>query len=244
MKNSLINHIKRNKPFCHFSVDDVYRIFENKNSQAAKFLKSLHDDFGLIISLHAFSSPTPDKKNFLRKVPTNFLADYHWLKFGSHCPDWNHPYNTLTVKEQIKEINDVYKELKRIAGKDYLSENIRLHLFKGSKDACQLLSKKGVKTIFTTDFHPNRLDYCMTPRSRDELYRKGFYFDKQVNICFVKSGFRIEFDDDDEKDTIEHLKKFNFCVFYAHEEFLTDPTTQKRIRKVLEMCQKRKIPFI
>lgn len=192
--------------------------------------------------MHVFSQP--HGKKILPKVPGALLKECQWLKFGPHASDWKHPLNTQTAKEQISEVNHVYKEIGRIAGKKSFVKSARLHFFQGSKDACLLLAKKGVEVLFTTDFFKDRFGYCLSPDSRTDLNNKGYYFDKGTKILFVKSSFRVECRDDIIKDTEEYLKDHGFCVFYTHEEFLIDPVMQKRIKDVLAFCQKKNIPFV
>lgn len=240
---TLTELIEKKQPFCHFSVDDVWRIFQKKGL-ALRFLKSLFDEFGLVTSLYIFSSPRANLKKFLAEIPSKSWSDYPWLRFGPHAPDYEHPFNTLTAEDQVNEIDNVCKGIKRIAGKNFLAETVRLHFFKGSKEACQQLAKFGVEALLTQDFHHNRISYYLPPRSVEKLNSQGFYFDKQTNLLFVKSSFRVEFRDNIKKDVEKHLQDHGFCVFYTHEEFLTDPKMQKRIKNVLSICQKKAINFV
>lgn len=241
-KNKTISKsIKAKKPFCHFSVDDVWRIFQKKG-RAFDFLKELFAEFGVVTSLYIFSRP--QGSNVLNKVKADSWSNYPWLRFGPHAPNYQKPFNTLTLKEQLAEVNNVSKEIKRIAGKNFWAKSVRLHYFEGSRDICLYLAKTGVEVFLTTDFHRGRISYCLPPDSRQNLDQTGKYLDRPSKLYFVKSSFRVEEMGDIENETRQYLKNHGFCVFYTHEEFLTDPIIQKRIRKVLTVCQKKEIPFV
>lgn len=89
----------------HFSVDDVITSFENltkneKNYKTAfdepffKYIKSLHDEFGVKISLYCFY----EKDDFsLSECTDKFSEDFSlssdWLKFGFHSIKSNYKFD-------------------------------------------------------------------------------------------------------------------------------------------------------
>jgi hypothetical protein len=237
----LVDYIKNNKPFCHFSVDDVFRVFTDKK-QGYDFLKSLYGDYGVITTLYLFSQP--HGKQYFSNVENGTMKDVSWLRFGPHAPEWEKPFNTMTVGEQISEIDNFYEQIKRIAGKESFADNIRLHSFKGSKEIVLYLKKYGVKSMFTQNYWDNRVSYHLPPSSREQLNNQGYYFDSETNMNFVKTQIGIEFRDEFEDDIKYYLEKHNFIVFYTHEEHLTDKKIQNRIRRVLDICKEKNIPFV
>ena len=238
---NLINYIKNKQGFVHFSIDDAWRIFDKK-SVAFKFLESLYNDFGLVTTLYIFTEP--QGKKYLHKIPSNHLKDYHWLKFGPHAPDWEHPLNTLNIKEQLAHMDYTYKQLTRIVGKTNLAENVRLHTYKGSKEVCVDLAKRGIKTLFTQDFWDNRTSYCLPPKSRNNLNKQGFYKEAGLKINFIKTGLRVEEKPNIRKDALADFKHHNFEVFFTHEEFLGDPKIQARIKNVLRTAKEKGIKLV
>lgn len=238
---NLINYIKNKQSFVHFSIDDAWRIFDKK-SESFKFLEYLYNDFGLVTSLYIFTEPQGDK--FLHKIPTNYLKDCHWLKFGPHAPDWEHPLNTMTAKEQLAHIDYTYKQLTRIVGKTNLAKNVRLHTYKCSKEVCIELAKRGVKTLFTQNYWDNRTSYCLPPKSRNNLNKQGWYKEAGLKINFIKTNSGLEFRNNITKDVLADLKHHNFEVFFTHEEHLADIKIQKKIKFVLKICQKKGIKLV
>ena len=237
----LINLIKNKQPWCHFSVDDAWRIFRDRGAEF-EFLKSLYDDFGVVTSLYIFTEPKG--KKYLSSIPTGHMKDYPWIKIGPHAPNWNHPLNTLTGKEQIKHLQYACKEIKRIGGSEIFAKNVRLHFYKGSKEACQFLVRQGCEVLFTQDYWDERLSYCLLPNSRKELNKNGWYHEPGLKMDFIKTGSKVEFRKNIKQDTLESLKKFDFVVFYTHADQLADPTVQKKIRTALEVCRKKNVLFV
>ena len=82
----LIDYVNSKKPFCHFSVDDVFRIFTDR-SQGYDFLKSLYDDYGTVTSLYAFSRPSG--REYLPAVADGAMKEASWLRYGPHAPEWS-----------------------------------------------------------------------------------------------------------------------------------------------------------
>ena len=81
----------------------------------------------------------------------------------------------MMVKEQIDEIDYAYSQIERIAGREKFAENIRLHSFKGAKEAVLHLKNYGVKSLFTQNFWDNRVSYHLPPASRQDLNELGYY---------------------------------------------------------------------
>ena len=234
---NLVSHIKKNKPFCHFSVDDVYRIFTNRKT-GFKFLKSLYEDYGVVTTLNVFSAP--QGKKILPKVKSCAMKDAPWLRYGPHAPEWEKPFNTLVIEEQIKEIDHVFEEIDRIAGPDKRAKTARLHMFKGSKEASLHLKKHGVDSLFTQNYHDTRTSYHLPSKSLEHLNNRGFFYDKDTGMHFIKTQIGIEFQPQIKKDVEYFLGKHNFVVF-THEEHLTDKLIQNRIRRVLDIGKSRGI---
>lgn len=119
--------------YLHFSVDDSNSIFEDLTLNAErydsifdqpqlKFIKKLHDKYGIVISFYVYYSWDVENNRFLLSDATDqfkeeFTANANWLRFGFHAKDAD-AYESISAVEELEYYNRTIRELIRITGSE------------------------------------------------------------------------------------------------------------------------------
>ena len=252
----LINY---EKPFFHFSIDDVIdSLIEVSNSSDDffsnsffKFLDTMHSKYNVKIDLYCFY-----QKNILNNsITLNELSNRHkeifvknnWLRLGPHALDAETaPYSQLP-DEQIQVFDSIYREIERFSGSSSKSKLVRLHFFSESYELSNYFYTKNVHSLFTTD--KPAISHRMNEKVKFELNKFGHTVYNE--ICFVRSHFRIEtlveqnLSHDDIVNLLEHyLSNFGFVTFFSHEYELTRPEVREILDFILNYIHEHNINSI
>ena len=225
----------------HFSVDDVISSFENLTKNEAEYksafdepfflyIKSLHDEFGVKISLYCFY----EKDGFslddcTDKFSDDFSSSACWLKFGFHAVNSVEKCNGGGYEMFVKQIE-------RITGnKNCITQTVRLDYFEGSKESIQNNSYKnkfcGIKQLLCADSNV-RNSYFLNETQKKELNDT-----EKINVdglSFIKTDFRF--------DNIENFKTFfkenqneDEIVVFTHEWLLRIPFRKNLVKYFLQV---------
>lgn len=227
----------------HFSVDDVITSFENLTKNEAKYksafdepffkyIKSLHDEFGIKVSLYCFYK----KESFsladcTDKFAGDFSSSHDWLKFGFHALSSNYKFDGGGYEMFVKQIE-------RIAGsKKCITQTVRLDYFEGNRDSVFYASYKntgnGIKQLLCAD-SDTRCSYFLDENQKQELNRtEKIYFD---DLTFIKTDFRFD-DVENFKNLFEENKNEDEVVVFTHEWLLQVPV-RKNLVKYFEQARK------
>lgn len=247
------------KPFFHFSLDDVFDcLIELRDQNISlleqplfKYLNVLHEKYDISIGLHLFYQKRINGKiRSLAEIPDirselqNSGAD-KWLFFGPHALDYETaPYNQ-TPSEQESVYKKIIKEIDRFAGKNNFTEYIRLHYYTESFELSDFFHENGINGLFTTD--REALSHRMGEKEKKDLIQKGFTSYK--NLLFIRTQFRLEFYTQKNKSEIkkeisDNLKKYNFIVFYTHENEMSNEKIRSSLENFLEILNSKLIPSV
>lgn len=254
--NMLTNY---DKPFYHFSIDDVIdSLIEVSNpsnnffsNSFFNFLDILHCKYDVNIDLYCFY-----QKNILNNsITLNELSDRHkeiflknkWLRFGPHALDTETAPYSQSPDEQIQIFDLIYREIKRFSGSSSESKLIRLHFFSESYELSNYFHTKNVHSLFTTD--KPAISHRMNEKVKSELNNFGHTIFNE--ICFVRSHFRIEtlveqnLSHDDIINLLEgYLETYGFVTFFTHEYELIRPEVCEVLDFVLKYLHEHNIKSI
>ena len=115
--SNLFSFVREHSGYIHFSIDDSNDIFADLTAhsdyydsifqnQKLRYVKDLHDKYGIVVSFYVFYSWNVEKGMFSLSECTNrfkdeFTENAGWLRFGFHAKD-ELAYETLTVEEELK----------------------------------------------------------------------------------------------------------------------------------------------
>lgn len=234
----------------HFSVDDVIDslieitdldipVFDHPTFQ--KF-KDIHDKWGLTIDLYLFFQKEIDgvMRNLteVRDVRKELREAGNFIKFGAHALDYDHPPYNQTPLELEEVFSKTYAEIKRFAGEDNYSQEVRLHFYSEMYELAQFFSKYGVSSLFSTDRDIG--SYRMPPIHAEDLLLRGATLYEKLR--FIRTHFRLEFLINDnlskkqlsdlyEKMRVEH----GHVVCYTHECEFSKPEIWDLLSKSAEI---------
>ena len=242
------------KPFYHFSVDDVFDVLIEVTDRKLelfthpffRFLKEMHDEFGMQTSLYLFFQKEIDGSvRTLREVTDvhrTALQASQWLRFGPHTLDYAHsPYAQMPT-EQVKIFDTIYKEINRFAGSDVRARWVRLHYFSESYELADYFHKKGVEALFTTD--KDAISYRIPDEEiKSDLARRGYVDYRGMTI--IRSHGRIENLESNETSEARFsqlLSSPGFCIFFTHEVDCASLQIQNHIRHMARFFRQKGIP--
>ncbi|PJE64581.1 MAG: hypothetical protein COU90_01955 [Candidatus Ryanbacteria bacterium CG10_big_fil_rev_8_21_14_0_10_43_42] len=242
------------KPFFHFSVDDVLdallQVSETEQELFSHpffaFLKELHDTHGITVDLYCFYQESKDRnKKTLADVSDNYQSIFKanpWIRFGPHALDYETAPYAQTPEEQIGVFDAIYKEIDRFAGAEARSLWVRLHYFSESFELADYFHENGVTALFTTD--KDAMSHRMPEEVKVSLRATGMA--EYKGMQFIRTHFRAENfanENADEKvikkDLSEVLKKHGFVTMLTHEYELVRPEVREVIRTVTPIVKKK-----
>ena len=231
----------------HFSVDDVINSFENLTKNEAKYksafdepffkyIKSLHDEFGVKLSLYCFY----EKDGFsLMDCTDRFSADFSsascWLKFGFHAVSSFDKFDGGGYEMFVKQIE-------RITGNiDCITQTVRLDCFEGNEESIQCNSFKrmlcGIKQLLCADSN-ERNSYFLDDTQNQEVNRI-----EKINVdglIFIKTDFRFD-DTENFKTFFEENQNENEVIVFTHEWLLEVPFRKNLIKYFLQVRKSKNV---
>ena len=247
------------KPFYHFSIDDVIdSLIEVSNSSNDffsnsffKFLDTIHSKYNVNIDLYCFYQKNISNNlirlNELSNKHEKIFVKNQWLRFGPHALDAETAPYSQSPDKQIQIFDSIYKEIERFTGSSSKSRLVRLHFFSESFELSNYFCTKNVHSLFTTD--KPAISHRMNEKVKFELNKFGHTMFNE--ICFVRSHFRIEtlveqnLSHDEIINLLEHyLSTFGFVTFFSHEYELIRPEVREVLDFVLKYLHEHNIKSI
>ena len=260
LKKNLI-HAAPEVSYAHFSVDDCNDIFKdltyNEYSSIfdqpdLKFLKSLHDDYGIVVSLYVFYSWDVDQNDFdLSKATDRYQEEFaensDWLKLGFHAADAN-AYQEMTPNEIVDYYDATIREIIRITGSaDSIDRFVRLDRYTADADSILLMNQAehGIQGLFIADQTTStyRMSYALTKEESDQCYRDDWFVDR-IGISYTPTDIRVESIDTDEMfyGILNDVHKENPLVIFTHEWAMKEENTKHYMKLLAEFIYEYGIP--
>lgn len=221
-----------NKPWYHFSVDDVFEsLIDITNRNVPLFshpffqlLKEVHDQYGIQADLELFWSKEIDGTIYtledVRDLSRELVEAGSWLFFGPHAQSYKIPPFEQTTEEQKEVFNRIYTEIDRFAGKYTYAKWIRLHYYSEMYELADYFKSKGVVALFSTDREAG--SHRMSQEVSNQLIQSGFASFEGMN--FIRTQFRVEemtnkriTDEEMVKLFMESIENYGYIIFYSHE---------------------------
>jgi len=143
--NARLNNPRK---YMHISIDDTTAIWAdlvaNKltytsifNNPILAYYKSLHDTYGIVISLYCFLDGLTPYYTQLSQYTAEFSTNAYWLKFGIHAANNSANYAVTTYSQAQTDYNLFVNCIYDITGNmDSIDRLPRLANFAGSLPAC------------------------------------------------------------------------------------------------------------
>lgn len=247
----MLNGVSR--AMIHFSIDDTYYILNDLAANADRwstifdhphlhFLKSLHEQYGLTVSLYCFYQ---SHESNLTVVPDCYREDFvrnsEWLKWGFHARDNASRYHSTTSEQARRDYEDVMGELVRITGAvECLDRMPRLHFFTGNRESlCAMRdAKNGIWGVLAPD--DGRNAYFLDEKLSRTIRDNGIYIDSDTELYFFPTDIRLEHIDNI-AEVIPHMEHCLFdskrekhlLVVFTHEVRLSEQSIR---HKITDLC--------
>lgn len=237
------------------SFDDTFCVFKNIADTKPKSIfenptfswyRELHNRYGVVISSYVYFEDNDfNLTNFPANYKEEFIANSDWLRFGFHARNKSTYYVSEEIKaDYVKTIN----ELKRIMGKECIDNVIRLQGFQGSIDEIRklrLLKEEPIVGLFTAD--DNRQSYYLDMEKNKYIYSHDECYDKNLDLFFFSTDFRIEYVDNinvklDELNKDSWKNQKGDLVVFSHEWAL-NTVNRLKIEKVCKYAQDKGYKF-
>lgn len=196
--------IGNQKPYIHFSIDDVLWALKNITDieyssifeqPMLAFLKSCHEKYGFVVSLYLFYEYDGQcLSDVTDKYREEFAQNSSWLKFGFHAYGEKTSYLKAPLGKAAEDYSLVINETIRITGSsDCIDTMPRLHDFSGTKSSLKEMGNgcHGIVGALAADDN-KKGSYYLNGQENDELHRAGKLFDKTLNLTFLKTDLRTE----------------------------------------------------
>ena len=186
----------------HFSVDDTWicinDLITNANINTSIFensflngLKTLHDRYGICITLNTFNRYSETPSYNIYNVPTKFQSEFQscksWLKFAFHAESNIENYNTSSG---ISESYDIFvNAIYQLTGDyDCIDRFTRLGFFGGSIENVLAIKNKehGITGLLCADT-TNRDSYYLNVEQNKIVQTKGKYIDAENELFMIKT---------------------------------------------------------
>lgn len=223
----------------YFSVDDVFGSFlwlEKTNAKTIyesfvfSTLKGLHEKYGISIDAYCiYRIGNRSLSDVSDRWKSEFCQCGDWLRFGFHSFTDETNYNESSSEEIQTHYEIMKHEINRITGCDCMADMIRLHYFSGNKTVARTLRNLGVHVLLTAD--DDRKSYGLQEKELSELNRTGTYYDKETDMMYYRTDFRVENMENDcyEVPTVNNGR----LCFFTHEPLLGRRDIVTRINDVL-----------
>lgn len=218
----------------HFSIDDVLHSFLwlERNDKKSIFdadifslARWLYETYGINTTYNCFYK---SYRGSLADVSDRYRREIEkssFLKFSFHGKDPITDYNNIGYEETIANYKETTDELIRIAGKNALSNTIRLHYFHGSTDTVHALNDLGVKMLLTAD--DDRGSYDLEP-DEEQLAKVGVYYRTGSQIGYTSTDIRLErFTEKQLKSYV--INKAKTIVVFTHEDLAIHQETKRKL---------------
>ena len=220
----------------HFSVDDTIRCFRwlsrNKekcfsifNSYVFEYAKQLHDLFQINVTFYCMYCNDIDfaLKDMSDKWKNEFILNSEWLKFGFHTYDGKINYKNVDSSVFSKHFNSVNSEINRFAGKECITDILRLHYFEANSEIVKFLISKEVTCLLCAD--DQRISYDLNENISLET--------KKHSMIYRPTDIRIEKMSNVE-EMIAKYRNQNRVIIFTHEIYLDDINIRKNIIALLK----------
>jgi len=242
----------------HFSIDDFIDNLLDLDNYNSLFeqpifrkLLKLHKDYNISFSCYCFYE---NKNGNLTQVTSRFSKEFRqnssWLKFGFHALNYDTNYgstkfiseNAIDNYETAKEhYTRVIKQLLRITGgENSIDTTPRIHYYAGTLTDCKAWKAApcGIKGLISSE--DSRICYYHTKEQTDELLNKGFLYDSENNLSFLRTSIRLENVKTDEEliKMIKSKEIFDNLLIFTHEKYLRDENIIRKISTIMEFYRK------
>ncbi len=206
--SNLFSFVREHSGYIHFSIDDSNDIFADLTAhsdyydsifqnQKLRYVKDLHDKYGIVVSFYVFYSWNVEKGMFSLSECTNrfkdeFTENAGWLRFGFHAKD-ELAYETLTVEEELKYYNKTIDELLRITGSSECIDNyVRLDRFVATEDMLKEMAdtENGIVGLLCSD-DSERQSYALSKQEQEILWANDWYVDRN-GLNYTPTDLRLE----------------------------------------------------
>lgn len=247
--------------YLHFSVDDSNSIFEDLTVNAdqydsafdqplLKFVKNLHDKYGIAISFYVYYSWDVANERFALSNATDqfrdeFAENADWLRFGFHAKDAN-AYTCISAEEELEYYNRTVQELIRITGSEDCIDNfVRLDRYQADSDMIQYLhsADSGLVGLLGAD-DSNRQSYALTDVEMDQMYTEDWCEDFS-GMYYTPTDIRLEKIDSNDVfyQYLSVVSQQDRIIIFTHEWVLNDENVRKYMRWFAEYAYQAGKPF-
>lgn len=256
---SIIPPAFQDRPWYHFSVDDVFDSLIDVTRQGTPLfehpffalMKEVHDTYDAAIDLELFWERDIDNVLYtlrdVRDLREEIRKEGSWLRFGPHAQSYMVAPHEQFPHEQQRIFDDIYEQVERFAGKEFFAPWVRLHFYAESYELADYFKNKGVTALFSTDREAG--SHRMLPENAKELLTDGFTTHEGMN--FIRTQFRLEFftnnrntDEDLRRIFKEALAQYGHITFYSHEYEFARAEVRNMIRRVFEVLKSLKVESI
>lgn len=239
-----------NKPWYHFSVDDVFDSLIEvtiKNIPLFKhpffsFMKEMHDLYGSQIDLELFYEKEIDGVVYtlsdVRDLSKEIMESGNWIRFAPHAQNYMIAPFEQTLEEQELIFDKIYFEIDRFAGNLFYAKWVRLHYYSESYELATYFKSKGVTALFSTDREVG--SHRMSELVAKSLLELGFASYEEAN--FIRTQYRVEVftnrrqsEEDLRLLFLDSLEKYGYIIFYSHEYEFARSEVRSMTRKAFKV---------
>ena len=186
--------------YFHLSFDDTMVSLKNFTDDAQyesifdepffAFLKSLHDQYGMKVSLYTYSDVIC---NVTDKYKSELKGASSWIKFGLHSTSHYKRFNQATYQEGYNAWYSFVMDIYRITGTfESIDRMPRLHYWQGTEDAlCGMRDAICGPIGFLTSEHENP-SYYLTNEQHMYIYNRDHLIDHKNGLIFLATDMRID----------------------------------------------------
>ena len=249
IKSDTNANISNNPKFMHLSSDDVLTMFKDivDNNRASifdntalKFLKRMHDTYGMVFSCYCFYTNADNTFNLTMMPDTyknEFIENADWLKFGVHYyKNGSGNFNTIDADTGLTYYQQIITELFRITGSfNSIDTAPRFHNYAGTLDVIQKIYNEnlGITGLITTE--DTRTSYYLDTTKNTYMQKHDNMVDYNNGIKFFSTDLRLENISNPKAElesrlaNIEYASRMKELVIFTHEPYLSQAGMQSKI---------------
>lgn len=242
-------NISNNPKFMHLSSDDVLVMFKDivDNNRASifdntalKFLKRMHDTYGMVFSCYCFYTNADDTFNLTMMPDTyknEFIENANWLKFGVHYyKNGSGNFHTVDSDTGLTYYQQIITELFRITGSfNSIDTAPRFHNYAGTLDVIQKIYNEnlGITGLITAE--DTRSSYYLDTTKNNYILKHDNMVDYNTGIKFFSTDLRLENISNPKAElesrltNIEYASRMRELVIFTHEPYLSQTGMQSKI---------------
>lgn len=192
-------------PYMHFSIDDGFGIvadLHNKRDEytsifdnpSLKFLKSLRDKYGIVISIYLFQTDgTLDLSTITTKYRKELSDNAHWLKFGFHSKQSGFNYNNAKPEEAVADYKKMVETISRFANASNIDVIPRFENFGMSMECQEALLKANLPFEGTYGADDKRdLTAGLTGDARTLIQNTDYYYNPEKDLFYIHTETRMD----------------------------------------------------